>query len=176
MKPVVKQIEGHPNYFVDITGRVWSKKRGSLRLLKATDNTCGYVFVHLCKNGSRKTFCIHKLVAQNFLPPRHGKYGQGRGKYQINHIDGNKLNNSVENLEWCTPKENIRHALDKGLKKPVCGEKQHRAKLNQFKVRRMRLMYEVDPDITHKKIASIFNVTPECVCLVLNKKRWKHVT
>lgn len=71
----------------------------------------GYKGVVLCKNGKCKSFLIHRLVAQTFIPNPHNLP-------QVNHIDGDKTNNCVENLEWVTPQQNVRHAFDKGLKKP----------------------------------------------------------
>jgi hypothetical protein len=87
-------------------GRV--KKKG--RILKL-DQRHGYMRIML-QNGVRaEKFCsaVHRLVAQAFIP-------NPMGKCQVNHIDGNKANNTVSNLEWCTPKENMQHAIKTGLK------------------------------------------------------------
>lgn len=64
--------------------------------------------VKLSKDGSRKDFKVHRLVADAFIP-------NPELKSNINHIDGNPLNNRVDNLEWCTQKENIIHAIDTDL-------------------------------------------------------------
>ncbi len=68
----------------------------------------GYVYVQLWNNSSYKNIRLHKLVAQAFIP-------NPENKPQINHIDGNKQNNRIDNLEWCTCKENINHAWAIGL-------------------------------------------------------------
>lgn len=71
----------------------------------------GYYSVKLCRDGACKGFKVHRLLAIAFLP--------NPNNYPvINHIDGNKLNNSLDNLEWCTISHNMQHAYDTGLKKP----------------------------------------------------------
>lgn len=80
------------------------------RILKKRYNKKGYITVILYKNNVSKSFAVHRLVATVFL---------GDNKtLQVNHIDGNKQNNKVENLEWCTNKENQNHAWKLGLQKP----------------------------------------------------------
>ena len=75
-------------------------------------NHNGYYRVCLCKDGKRYFRFVHLLVAEAFLSKEDGKT-------QINHIDGNKENNIVENLEWVTSKENHIHASEMGLKKSM---------------------------------------------------------
>jgi len=71
-----------------------------------------YQNVGLNKNRVQKRFNVHRLVAIMFIP-------NPKNKPQVNHIDGNKLNNNVNNLEWCTSSENIQHSWDNGLSKPA---------------------------------------------------------
>ena len=68
----------------------------------------GYHRTTLFKNGKGKHFFIHQLMAIVFI-------GINKEKTHINHIDGNKLNNNIDNIEWCTPKENIAHSIKTGL-------------------------------------------------------------
>lgn len=78
------------------------------KILSAGIDSKGYYSVVLYKNGNKKVCSVHRLVAQTFIPNHENKPC-------VNHIDGNKLNNNVNNLEWCTYRENNLHALRTGL-------------------------------------------------------------
>lgn len=78
------------------------------KVLKPKVDRYGYEAVTLSKNGERKTYLVHRLVAMAFID-------NPLQKETVNHIDGNKLNNSVENLEWATQKEQRAHAIEMGL-------------------------------------------------------------
>lgn len=84
------------------------EKRKKPYILKQSNTTTGYKKVELVKDGKRKSIKVHRIVATAFIPnPMNKPY--------INHIDGNPINNCVENLEWCTQHENIVHAYKTGL-------------------------------------------------------------
>ena len=93
----IKGFEGH--YQVSDKGRVKSVKFGKERILSIRRSKFGYLLVNLWKNHKMKTFKIHRLVAQAFLPNQNNLP-------QVNHKDEDKTNNYVENLEWCTVKYN----------------------------------------------------------------------
>ena len=95
-------IEGFPDYLVTSHGRVLSLKYGKMRELKPRKNNSGYYYVDLSKNGKLHSKTVHRLVAQAFIP-------NPENKTEINHIDENKSNNCVSNLEWMTHKENLNH-------------------------------------------------------------------
>ena len=108
----VKDYEGE--YAITRDGRVWSYK--SNKFLKP-ELVRGYYYVSLYKEGKGKNFRIHRLVAEAFIP-------NPDNKPQVNHLDENKLNNSVSNLEWATAKENSNYGTRneraaKKLSKPV---------------------------------------------------------
>lgn len=120
MEEIWKDIEGYEDlYQVSNMGRIKSLERykenhGKLQKVEEKIKTMniknsGYQFVQLYKNNKYKNLMVHRLVAQAFIP-------NVDNKPQINHIDGNKLNNNVTNLEWCTNSENGKHAWDTGLK------------------------------------------------------------
>lgn len=90
------------------------------RILKSS-NSKGYKFVRLYKDKVAKNYTIHRLVATAFI--------ENKNNYkEVNHIDGNKLNNNATNLEWCTKSHNIRHAFKMGLNKRRKGIENEQAK------------------------------------------------
>lgn len=105
-----KDIIDYPNYEVSDHGQVRNIRTG--RVLKS-ELVKGYPRVVLSKNNNIKPFMVHKLVAEAF----HSYDHEG---LQVNHIDGNKLNNCTDNLEWVTGSANIKHAYKTGLKTPPC--------------------------------------------------------
>lgn len=106
-KPIEKT---NGEWFVSNKGRIKSRKRGEFHILKLCRMTKGYLGANFyCKTTKKgSSLRVHRLVAEAFIP-------NPEGKTQVNHKDGNKENNSVENLEWCTCKENIRHGIQLGL-------------------------------------------------------------
>ena len=117
MQEIYKPIKGYEGlYEVSNLGNVKSFKHKQPIILKPK-MIKGYPTVSLCINGQCKQFGIHRLVAESFI-------NKIPDKNEINHIDGNKANNSVDNLEWCTHTENVRHAFRTGLiqRKPLTDE------------------------------------------------------
>ena len=94
-----KLIEGFEDYMVSSDGKVWSLKKGKKKELKPKTDSCGYLQVCLCSNGRQVQKLVHRLVAEAFIP-------NPDNLPQVNHKDEDKLNNSVENLEWCTAEYN----------------------------------------------------------------------
>lgn len=96
-------------FMISENGLVLNKKTNGL--IRSTVNRFGYLKLGFKVNGKYKSFLVHRLVAQAFIP-------NPDNKRTVNHKDGNKKNNDVENLEWMTHKENIHHAIDNGLMNP----------------------------------------------------------
>ena len=112
LKEVWKDIKGYEGlYQVSNMGKIKSLKfshGNKEKILKGNKEKFGYLVVTLYKNKGRKNFKIHRLVAETFIP-------NPKNLPQVNHIDGNKQNNRIDNLEWCTAKENTNHAHKTGL-------------------------------------------------------------
>lgn len=101
-KELWKEIENYKGYYVSNLGRVKSTKKEKSLILKEVKTKNGYVRVWLYNDKKGKSYLIHRLVAKAFLPnPNNAP--------QVNHIDENKTNNKVSNLEWITAKDNCNH-------------------------------------------------------------------
>lgn len=106
----LKQIIGWPAYKVSVYGHVYGE-RGQIRPQLSTH---GYWMVSLYNKGLSKRTSVHRLIAIHFIEnPDNLPY--------VNHIDGNKLNNRLDNLEWVTHSQNVKHAYDIGLRKRMTG-------------------------------------------------------
>lgn len=106
------KIKDFPNYYITDVGDVFSRiiekhnnPTGRIKRMKLMKNKWGYLQVGLHKNNHYFSKAVHRFVAQVFIP-------NPENKPQVNHIDGNKTNNHIENLEWVTASENIRHKFE----------------------------------------------------------------
>jgi hypothetical protein len=104
----MKQIKGYENYLISPDGRVFSLY--TMKFLKLRVTNCGYNQIQLFNKDGYKYFSVHRLVAEAYIPNLENKE-------QVNHMDGNKLNNLACNLEWMTRSENQKHCSDTGLRK-----------------------------------------------------------
>jgi len=127
-------------------------------------NRKGYPIVSLNKPEIQKTMTVHRLVALTFTP-------NVNNKPEINHIDGNKLNNNINNLEWCTAKENSKHAVKLGLKKGNFGEKNGLSKVTKEIVKLIRK----SNTLSGKELAQILNVSETTISSIARYKTWSNI-
>ena len=133
-----RDVKDFDNYMISNKGRVKSKERISIakgtnyirkeKILHYGIHKLGYLYVYLYNNNgnNKKKMYIHRLVANAFI--------ENTNDYkEINHIDGDKQNNCVENLEWCNRSMNVKHAYQNNLEKKLIGKLNHKSKaIKQF--------------------------------------------
>ena len=151
-------------YKIDEQGNVYSYKRGKPKKLKPDTSGDGYARFTLCKDGKTKKYFGHRLMML--------AYGVEQTAPVINHKDGNKLNNRLDNLEWCTISYNNSHAYKNGLRSQN-GELNHRHKLKEsdiIEIRRRKAIGE-----TCISIAKDYGVRDSAISRICTRKRWAHV-
>lgn len=127
--------------------------------------TDGYLQTNLSKDSISKSFLVHRLVAIAFIE-------NPENKSEVNHINGIKNDNRIENLEWVTPKENAQHAYKLGLKKPQKGITNGGCKLTESQVLEIRSLKGLK---SYKEIAKMYNVGATAIGRIQNKTHWKHI-
>lgn len=154
-------------YEISNLGRLRNAKTN--KILKANKVGRGYlgICVSLGSRNNYKMIRIHRAVAESFIP-------NPNNLPQVNHIDGNKLNNRVDNLEWCDSKYNTIHAISLGLKTFLKREDNPHSKLTEKDVDFILKYYKPrDPNYGTRGLARKFGVHHETIRRVLNKKTWK---
>ena len=157
----VKSTDG---YYFDKNG-VKRIRKGKIRKLSIDKD--GYLRVGLYKNGSQKNYRVHRLIAQAFIPNIFNLP-------KINHLNGIKSDNRIENLCWCTDKENTIHSYKMGLQKPIFGEDRPDVILNNSKVLQIRELYS-SGKYYQFEIAKLFNVSQTLISKITLRKMWKHI-
>jgi hypothetical protein len=158
-------IKGFENYAVDDQGNIFSlpkKTRKGIRILKSTVGKNGYPMLDLCKDGEIKRFLVHRLIAQTLLP-------NPNNKEQVNHINGNKLDNRLENLELNTRSENQKHAIKIGLRSAK-GEKN-----SQCKITEQEVLYIRNSEEKGSILAKKLNISQTTISQIRNGKTWTHI-
>jgi|VirMetMinimDraft_7_1064189.scaffolds.fasta_scaffold59020_2 hypothetical protein len=166
MEEIWKDIEGFEGkYQISNTNKVKSNHFGKSIILKPALNTGGYNSVSLSLNNKAKSVTLHRLIMTAFI-------ANPDNKPCINHIDGNKLNNSLSNLEWCTYSENLKHAYDNELKLPIegKGEKSSQHKLKEEDVLKIRAS-----NLSSKELGTLYNVNRTNIIAIRKRKSWTHI-
>lgn len=170
-KPVYKWESGYliSNFSrIKTTGRQLTKKDGKVTkyppiILSVAIDTSGYPSVHLQINTVGKTKTLHTILAESFIDKDYRKKG-----LVVNHLDGNKLNCSLDNIEITTPSKNIFHAYNNGLNKNK-GENHYSATLTDKDIAHMRELYS--QGVPYKELSSLFKTSYDCVLNIVKFKR-----
>lgn len=128
----------------------------------------GYQKYNLGKDGKQKTFSAHVLMGNTFLKRLDFP------SLQLNHKDGIKTNNQLNNLELVTASQNQQHCVNIGLRVGLAGERNPGRKFNESTVREIRRIKK-EGQMTQKDIAKLFNMTKGNVSMIVNNKAWKSV-
>ncbi len=161
---VWKKVVGFENYQVSNLGRVKNLNYDKERFLTPNKGTRGYMRVNLSKKGKVKTVSVHILSALCFLDSDYLNK-----KLHCNHIDGNKSNNKLNNLEVVTKSENEKHAFRIGLKSHKW-ENHNRRKLNLIQVNEIR--NKLINGSTIKELAILNNVSISCISSIKHNRSW----
>lgn len=175
---IFKPIIGFEKYYqvsnkgnIKSIQRVITRKNGikqtvQERLLKQSINSNGYPYCVLFINGKGYHVRVHRCVAEAFLK-------NIENKPCVNHVDGDKKNNCVENLEWVSHLENNTHALTHGLRQSTKGEIHGKAKLKESDIKNIIALKGV---LSSRKVAEKYNLSSHTTILrIWRKQNWKHV-
>jgi hypothetical protein len=178
MKEIWKDVVGYEGiYKVSNIGNIISCKRlifvntgcfySKEFLMKTAIDKLGYVRVGLTKNNKKKLWLFHRVIALAFIP-NPSNYPM------VNHIDGNKSNNSLDNLEWCTASQNISHSFKNGLSSKL-GEKNNSCKLTESQVLEIRKIHLENPETKLIETAKKFGISKQLVSRINLRLNWTHI-
>jgi len=153
------------NYLVDEDGNIYNAKTGHKKSLYI--NRDGYQVLDIYENNKATRYTVHRIVAIAFIP-------NPENKPCVNHIDGDKTNNKVTNLEWATYSENNKHAFEAGLSTPKRGELNGRADMTDATANRVCKM--IEEGYRNKEISETLNISRSVVKQVRSGKTWKHIS
>ena len=161
----MKDIPGFEGlYAATKEGKIWSHTNKKFR--KISTDSRGYCHLGLCKKGVVKNYMLHRLVALTYIPNR-------KNLPHINHKNCTKGDNDVKNLEWCTAKENIQHAIINNLRHPARGVDHGNSFLSEDDVREIRRQKERGDTLV--EIGKHFNADFRTISQIVNRKRWNHI-
>ena len=165
-----KEIPGYAGkYFINEQGQVWGTAKSKLLKPQVCANN-PYPWVLLTKPDKKKQpTTLYFLMRITWMPPAPGSVGSRRGEWCINHIDGDKLNSHISNLEWCTAEDNLRHAWMNNLQ--PYGEDRPNAQFTSEEVREIRLRLLLGEKVKH--LAQEFCVNEQSIKRIQQFVTWK---
>jgi hypothetical protein len=157
-------IKGYEGYYtINSDGVIRNVHGKALSVHKRPD---GYMQVGLTRDGKRKSYLTHRLIAEAFV-------SNDEGLTEVNHMNGDKADNRIENLEWCSRAQNTKHAYDTGLRKVGKGNiKGH--KLVESDVSLMKALFKAGSG--NQLLATLFGIHSNTVSNIRNNHKWAHVS
>lgn len=163
-KYIIKEVPNFPMYYATECGRVISRQRGKLKFINGKLDKDGYIHLILRKEKVNYYKRLHRIIAETFIP-------NDDSDYVVAHIDGDKSNNCVGNLKYCTQKENICDKFTHGTM-PI-GEDVHNSKITReiaFKIKTMLIL-----GLSSKFISKELCIAKSIVDNIKYGRTWNHV-
>lgn len=160
MKPL-NPIPNCPDYFITEDGEVYKVKKVKIRIASN-----GYWMAHMVDSAGKKVYkTIHRILANIFIP-------NPDNKPQVSHIDGDRSNFKLNNLEWATQVEN--EAQKRIHNRIVQGQKHYGAKMTEKDVLEIRKIYE-SKAMNGRELAKLYNTSYKNISSIIRRKTWKHI-
>lgn len=161
----IKDVNGFSLFLISDEGILYKKTNGKIKIVKLFHDKDGYLVTKIQQNKKRISIKVHRLVFSHFMD-------ENIENKEINHIDGNKKNNKLSNLEIVSRLENMRHALNNGFLNNA-GEKNGNSKLSEDDVIIIKKLLILG--VANKVISKLFSIKQNTVSDIKNDKLWRHV-
>jgi hypothetical protein len=167
-----KKVHGYYNYECSNLGRIktfnWKNSKKEAIMKPALDGSGYYRTVLKRQDGKLCTIKVHRIILMTFKPIENSNY------LECNHINGIKNDNNINNLEWVTRHENLKHSMDNNLQYVLKGEEIGNSKLKEFQVKEIRSKF-VPRLYSRIKLAKEYNVSEATIKDILYKRSWTHI-